>query len=131
MKILVGYDGSAKANRALKLSQRYAGCLGAEIIVVRAITRTAPIDYGTIQSVEQNLEGDAGKILGGYKIPYKTYLLISDASVAEQLVRFAEENSIDEMIIGARTRSEVGKFMFGSTTQYVVLNAPCPVMTIK
>jgi len=38
---------------------------------------------------------------------------------------------IGEIIIGVRKRSKVGKLLLGSTAQYVVLHAPCPVITIK
>jgi nucleotide-binding universal stress UspA family protein len=58
-------------------------------------------------------------------------VLISDLEPGEDLVQFAEENKIDEIIIGIRKRSKVGKLMFGSTAQYVILNAPCPVVSIK
>jgi len=49
----------------------------------------------------------------------------------EHLVNFAEENEIDEIIVGVRTKSRVGKFILGSTAQYVILKAPCPVVTVK
>jgi nucleotide-binding universal stress UspA family protein len=38
---------------------------------------------------------------------------------------------VDEIYVGARKRSKAGKFLLGSTTQYVVLHAPCPVVTVK
>jgi len=49
----------------------------------------------------------------------------------EDLVQLAEEKQIDEIIIGVRRRSKVGKLIFGSTAQYVILNAPCPVVSVK
>jgi nucleotide-binding universal stress UspA family protein len=49
----------------------------------------------------------------------------------ENLIWLAELSKIDEIIIGVRRRSKVGKLLMGSTAQYVILNAPCPVITIK
>jgi nucleotide-binding universal stress UspA family protein len=58
-------------------------------------------------------------------------LLNSKKSAGEQLVDFAERNNVDEIIIGVGRRSKVGKALFGSTAQHIILNAPCPVVTIK
>ena len=58
-------------------------------------------------------------------------LLVHDLSPGESLVEFAIENDIDEIFIGIRRRSKVGKLLFGSTAQYVILEAPCPVVTVK
>ena len=49
----------------------------------------------------------------------------------ENIVQFAEENDADLIIVGVRRRSKVGKLMFGSTAQFVILKASCPVMTVK
>jgi len=45
-------------------------------------------------------------------------------------VEFAQDNKIDEIVIGVKRRSKVGKMVFGSNAQYVILNAPCPVVTV-
>jgi len=49
----------------------------------------------------------------------------------EQLVTFAKNEKVDQMYIGIKKRSKVGKLIFGSTAQFVILNAPCPVVTVN
>jgi len=57
--------------------------------------------------------------------------LISGLDFGEDIVEFAEQNKADEIIIGIRRKSKVGKLIFGSTAQYVILNASCPVVSVK
>jgi len=47
------------------------------------------------------------------------------------LVTFAREEQVDEIIIGVKSRSKVGKILFDSTAQAVILTAECPVVTVK
>ncbi len=68
-----------------------------------------------------------------YASPLKlaTFAIGVAAVTGEDLVRFAKDNDIDEIIIGVKRRSKVGKLVFGSTAQYVILKAPCPVLAVK
>ena len=131
MKILVGYDGSNEAKDALKLAQKHSKAFGAKIDVVKSITRNHPLDRSLIQTAEEKLEREIRNQLNGDITSYKTRLLVSSRSSGENLVWFAELENIDEIIIGVRRRSKVGKLLLGSTAQYVVLHALCPVITIK
>ena len=58
-------------------------------------------------------------------------MLLTDLTSGEQLVKFAEEQEIDQIFLGIIKTSKVGKLLFGSTAQYVILHAPCPVVTVK
>jgi nucleotide-binding universal stress UspA family protein len=130
-KILVGYDGSNVAKAALELARQHAMTWNAKIEVVNCMHQNQKLKYEEIRKVEQNLEGEVHAIMNSGKVLYQTYLLISDLESGEELVQFAEDNKIDEIVIGIRKRSKVGKLMFGSTAQYVILNAHCPVVSIK
>jgi nucleotide-binding universal stress UspA family protein len=61
----------------------------------------------------------------------ETHYLIRGHSPGEEIVQFAEDKQINEIIVGVKMRSKVGKLLMGSTAQYVILNAPCAVITIK
>jgi len=131
MKILVGYDGSNEAKDALKLAQKHSKAFGAKIDVVKSVTRNHLLDRSLIQTAEEKLEREIRNQLNGDITSYKTRLLVSSRSSGENLLWFAELENIDEIIIGVRRRSKVGKLLLGSTAQYVVLHALCPVITIK
>ena len=64
-------------------------------------------------------------------IPCVAQASVSVQSPGEDLVQFVRDNGIDEVIIGIRRTSKVGKLIFGSTAQFVILNAPCPVVSVK
>ena len=131
MKIFVGYDGSNEAQDALKLARKHAKAFDAKIEVVKSLTRHHPLDQSFIQAAEEELEWEIRDHFNGNNPSYETHLLVSSRSTGKSLVWFAELEKIDEIIIGARKRSKVGKLLLGSTAQYVVLHAPCPVITIK
>lgn len=54
--------------------------------------------------------------------------LVGDA--AEELVQYADEHGGSYLVLGGRQRSPVGKALFGSVTQKVLLNASVPVVTV-
>ena len=131
MKIMVGYDGSNEAKNALKLAQKRANALGAKIEVVKAVIRKQPIKHSLIQAAEEKFKWEIQNRLNGNNINFETHLIVSSHSAGRDLVWFAELKNVEEIIIGARKRSKVGKLLLGSVAQYVVLHAPCPVITVK
>jgi nucleotide-binding universal stress UspA family protein len=50
---------------------------------------------------------------------------------AEEILRVAEEVGADLIVIGLRRRSLVGKLFLGSTSQQIIIDADCPVVTVK
>lgn len=128
---MVAYDGSAAAKDALKLAQKHLASFGGKIEVVKSVTRKQPLDHSMIQAAEEELEREIRNQLNGNKTAYETHLVVSSNSTGKNIIWFAEIGDVDEIIIGARKRSKVGKLLLGSTAQYVILNAPCPVISIK
>lgn len=52
-------------------------------------------------------------------------------NVSEKLVRIATERDADRLVLSGHRRSPVGKAVFGSVAQNVLLEAPCPVTYVK
>jgi nucleotide-binding universal stress UspA family protein len=129
-KIVVGYDGSNSSKEALKLAKTHARAFGAEVHVVSSLTGGPEVELQEIQNVEHDLEYTKS-LFDEDKIPCETHLLIRGLTPGEDLVQFAHENSASEIIIGIKRRSKVGKLLFGSNAQYVILKASCPVVTVK
>jgi nucleotide-binding universal stress UspA family protein len=61
----------------------------------------------------------------------KTEAIVSSITPGEDLVQFVKDREIDEIIVGVKRRSKVGKLIFGSNAQYIILMAPCPVVAVK
>ena len=130
MKILVGYDGSNSAREALRLGKVHASAFGASVEVVTSMFKGTENEQEEIRKAEKGL-AYAQSFFEAEGIPCANHLLIRGLSPGEDLVQFAQEHGIGEIIIGVRRRSKVGKLMFGSTAQYVILTAGCPVVTVK
>ncbi len=130
MNILVGYDGSNVAKEALVLAKKYAKAFDAIVYVVRSLAQSREMKLEDIQQAEQDLE-NIRRSFRDEGISCKTEAIVSSISPGEDLVQFAQENEIDEIIIGVRRRSKVGKLLFGSNAQYIILMAQCPVVSVK
>jgi nucleotide-binding universal stress UspA family protein len=130
MKILVGYDGSNSGKEALDLAKNHAIAFKGEVDVVTSMVKGTESQRQDMDQAKRGLEY-ADVLFKENNIPCKTHLLIRGLSSGEDLVEFSQENNIDEIIVGVKRRSKVGKLLMGSTAQYVILNSSCPVVTVK
>jgi nucleotide-binding universal stress UspA family protein len=127
MKILVGYDGSQLSQRALAVAQKRAKALEAELYVFTAAGEGENQKHAQLQSGLK----EARMMCTACKIDCKVEMSQSNRPAAEELIRFAEKIKVDEIVIGLNKRSQLGKLLFGSTSRHVLLEAPCPVVTVK
>ncbi len=130
MKILVGYDGSASAKDALALAKKHAAAFNAAVTVVTSLTGGSVTHAVEVEHATQDLEF-AEAMFAENDHPCETKLLVRGMTPGEDIVNFAKENAVDEIIIGIKRRSKVGKLLFGSNAQYIIIKAPCPVVTVK
>ena len=130
MKILVGYDGSKAAEDAIALAQKHAKVFNAELNIMTSLPQSPTLSKADIEKAESKLE-KLKRLAEHENIACETHASVSYQSPGEDLVQFANDYEIDEIVIGVRRRSKVGKMVFGSTAQYVILKASCPVLSVK
>ena len=130
MKILVGYDGSNSAKDALALAVKHAQAFNAEVVVVSSLTGGSVTHAVEVEHANDDLEY-AKTLFDEAGIACETKLLVRGMTPGEDLIDYAKEHAVDEIIIGIKRRSKVGKLLFGSNAQYVIIKAPCPVVTVK
>ena len=130
MKIMVGFDGSKVAEAALELAAEHAQAFGAQILLVRSMVGGPEVPKRDFENSERELEYHKNEFKKK-DIVCESLLSVRGMEPGEDLIKLAKEHSVDEIIMGVRRRSKVGKLVFGSTAQYVILNAPCPVVTVK
>jgi nucleotide-binding universal stress UspA family protein len=130
MNIMVCYDGSSAAGAALEVAKGRAKNFDAKIFLVTSMISGPQVPRDEFVKREKELE-KVKRQLFKEDVQCETTLSVRGFEPGEDLVIFARENEIDEIVIGIKKLSKVGKFIFGSTAQYVILEAPCPVLTVK
>ena len=130
MKFLVGYDGSNAGNDRVAVACKYATVLQASVHIVTSMGKGTEDNQKEIDEAQKSL-AYAESLFAKEGITCETHLMIRGLSPGEDLVRFAEEVKVDLVFVGVKRRSKVGKLLMGSAAQYVILNAPVPVISIR
>lgn len=130
MKYLVGYNGSSSSMRALRLARAHAEKMNAMLYVIYSMEGGSAETEEDIRKAAEALE-EAKDFLSDMAGSYETLQLVRGFSPGEDLVKFAADNDIDHIFLGLQKRSKAQKILLGSTAQFIILKAPCPVTTTK
>ncbi len=129
MKILIAYDKNMSTSKVMEEALSRAKKLNAFVYLVRTC---APDEKQLeINRIEQQLIELGQDVFEKNDVKFESHILIRGLAPGEDIVRYASEKNVDEIIIGIKKRSKVGKLVFGSTAQYVILEAHCPVLSVK
>lgn len=134
-RILFPTDFSHCGDAAMHLATALARDSGATIIV--AHVEEPPTVYGTGEMYYGMLDpspDDLKKMLHEVKpsdpeVPVEYRLITGDPSSA--VVRLAEEEKADLIVLGTHGRTGLLHMLIGSTAESIVRHAKCPVLTFK
>lgn len=130
MNFIVCLDESNTSKAAFRLALKHAVAFKADLILVTSMLKGTENEKKKIKKAEEELN-DLKNTCEEKGISCSTHLLIRGISAGEDLIDFAGEQKAEQIFIGIKRRSKVEKLVFGSTAQYVILHADCPVVTVK
>lgn len=129
MKILVAYDKNTSTSKVLDKALKRAKESNAYVFLVR--TCDSDTKEREISELEHRLNEIRREVFKKHGIESEAHILIRGLTPGEDIVQYAYEKDVDEIIIGIKKRSKVGKLMFGSNAQYIILESHCPVLSVK
>jgi len=119
-KMLMAYDGSLNANRALAIAAYMAQHLKVPMVV---LTVTDQPEHG------QNILREAERYLEPFDIEVKSEL--TKGVVDEAIVKYAETNNCDVIAMGAYGHSRIREAILGSHTEQIIRKSKVPVLLAK
>jgi nucleotide-binding universal stress UspA family protein len=141
MKILAAIDGSKDAAEGAGMALEIAKTQKAEVILLAIIPVYPDIDLEISararDSLESKLSSQAEQALAQSKALFQAEglspkaLVISAGAIADEIVKLAEEEKVNLIIIGGRGLGATGRFSLGGTALKIVSHAPCSVLVAK
>jgi nucleotide-binding universal stress UspA family protein len=123
MHILVATDGLEHARAAVRFASQLAAQAGARVTVLGVAEQ---VDR---DGVARRAIADAGRLLGERGIQYTTKL--RHGYPAEQVLQETEQGEYDLIVIGARGRSRLTRFLLGSVSFRILQHAVIPVLIVR
>lgn len=138
MTIVAGVERLDRESNAVIEGRKHAEAFDEDLHVVHVLSqsefrdleqdslsdtgKTVPVD-----DVRAYARKTADRVASRTTDDFEAVGLVGDAG--EEIVRYANEQDASYICVGGRRRSAVGKALFGSVTQDVLMSAECPVVT--
>lgn len=133
--ILVPYDGSQPAQKAVEHAVRTVE--GDEIILLRVIEVADGMLEAGLDIVQERLqEHESGTLPAALKellaeadIEFRVETVVGKP--AREIVAFAEEQDVSQIVVGSHGREGVSRVLLGSVAETVVRRAPMTVTVVR
>ena len=135
-KVLVAFDGSESSHRAFDFASEVAERFKATLLliaIVRLPEPTTSLEMGAIlDDAKEHYEKAFLELRG--RASSRGIDFVASVEVghpAEHVVALAEREHVDLIVMGRRGRTQVGRFILGSTSERVLRYAHCAVTVVK
>ncbi len=132
-RIVLGYDGSDPAKHAAARAAEMAQRLDSRVVVL-VVGEMVPGGYGGVEpvvdpSVYQNLVDEGVEEVRRAGAEAEGQLVWGSA--AEELIRVAESDGCDMIVVGHRSHGGLRRFVMGSVASSVIDRAHCSVLVVR
>lgn len=133
MKIVVGYDGSEAAKRALERAARFDRGEPVTVVSVHEVHISAgrgPARVDETEKAERDRElEEAAAILRAHGVEARQ--VHGHGDPARAIAEEAEATGADLIVVGTHGRGAFGRAMLGSVSTKLVHQAPCDVLVVR
>jgi nucleotide-binding universal stress UspA family protein len=119
MTIVVAYADTPPGHAAVAAAVAEASRARETVILVPAVRGDKAPDVGEVETRWPDIAGRLEVERGDLGDPSDT------------VVQVAQRRDARLVVLGLRARTPVGKLVFGSTAQRILLDATCPVLAVK
>jgi nucleotide-binding universal stress UspA family protein len=141
-RILVAVDGSPFAERALKCAVDIAKKYQAKLIIIHVVLRrfyaVTPSEAGVLATTVfvKEMEAEGQEIINKADAYAKSEGADYECKLfrgvpAEEIVKAAQSEKVDLIVVGGRGLTEVRAFLLGSVSDKVSHHAKCPILIVK
>lgn len=139
MTVIIAVDRSENSEPILNEGKELADKFETDIQVVHVMTRSDFIDLErtSMSETDELVEMDEVRELATNMAKEKAEAVLSDFEAtglvgdpAERVLSLAEKRDARFIVVGKGKRSAVGKAIFGSTAQKILLNSECSVVVV-
>ncbi|MDE1829400.1 MAG: universal stress protein [Thaumarchaeota archaeon] len=138
--IMIPYDQSDPANRALEVATDLAKKYSARVSLVSCIVPQVPMDPSMGASYAETLvlmQKSASSVLAKLELRLKesqvplSSIVLTGVSITDELLSYAESHQVDLIVMGSRGLGGFKKLLLGSVASGVSQHSKCPVLIIK
>lgn len=125
-RILVAYDGSDHAKKAVAHAVALAKAFGSSVCVI-----TVAVDPSQASlDKAQKIASEAAEALKSQGVALEEVAVRSGTPAAE-ILNYAEEKGVDLIVMGSRGLSALQRLVLGSVSQAVASRARVPVLIVR
>lgn len=130
MSVALAHQVSPTSRLTMREAGREAAMRGTTLEVVHVVES---LDLDLAEAYEGGLSGEVTDVLSeaGLSVEARVHLATGEDDVAQAILTRVADVGAELLVIGARRRSPVGKFLLGSVAQTVILEADVPVLVVK